>query len=115
MGNGDNQSVEPPRELDSGQSQIATLEMFQSVDLSAPLVDFNQMDCFDIAQRYGAAAAEAVSNGRKADEVVFRLLAALCSCQRWLAKFEHWDKWNFCLNSAMMPWNRRDDDEAYPP
>jgi hypothetical protein len=35
--------------------------------------------------------------------------------QRWLAKFEHWDKWNFCLNSAMMPWNRRDDDEAYPP
>jgi hypothetical protein len=35
--------------------------------------------------------------------------------ERWLAKFEHWDKWNFCLNSAMMPWNRRDDDEAYPP
>jgi hypothetical protein len=35
--------------------------------------------------------------------------------QRWLAKFEHWDKWNFCLNSAMMPANRRDYDEAYPP
>jgi len=35
--------------------------------------------------------------------------------KRWLAKFEHGDKWNFCLNSAMMPENRRDDDEAYPP
>jgi hypothetical protein len=35
--------------------------------------------------------------------------------ERWLAKFEHWDKWNFCLNSAMMPRNRRDDDKAYPP
>jgi hypothetical protein len=35
--------------------------------------------------------------------------------KKWLAKFEHSDKWNFCLNSAMMPWNRRDDDAAYPP
>jgi len=35
--------------------------------------------------------------------------------KRWLAKFEHWAKWNFCLNSARMPRNRRYDDEAYPP
>ena len=35
--------------------------------------------------------------------------------QRWLAKFEHRLKWNFCLNSANMPRNRRDDDEAHPP
>ncbi len=54
--------------------------MFQSADLGAPLVDLNQMDYFDIAQRYGAAAAEAASDGRKTDEMVFRLLAALCSC-----------------------------------
>ena len=35
--------------------------------------------------------------------------------ERWLAKFEHRDKWNFCLNSAIMPLNRRAYDEAYPP
>ncbi len=35
--------------------------------------------------------------------------------ERWLAKFEHRLKWNFCLNSASMPRNRREDDEAYPP
>lgn len=33
----------------------------------------------------------------------------------WLAKFEHLDKWNFCLNAAMMPQIRRPYDEAYPP
>ncbi len=22
--------------------------------------------------------------------------------ERWLAKFEHWDKWNFCLNSDIL-------------
>jgi hypothetical protein len=35
--------------------------------------------------------------------------------QRWLAKFEHLDKWNFCLKAAIMPQIRRDDDEAHPP
>ncbi len=35
--------------------------------------------------------------------------------KRWLGKFAHLLKWNFCLNSAMMPENRREDDEAYPP
>ncbi len=39
----------------------------------------------------------------------------ICGTQRWLAKFEHRDKWNFCLNSAIMPLNRRAYDEAYPP
>ncbi len=34
---------------------------------------------------------------------------------RWLAKFEHRDKWNFYLNSAIMLLNRRAYDEAYPP
>jgi proline dehydrogenase len=42
-------------------------------------------------------------------------VATMDRSERWLAKFEHWDKWNFCLNSAMMPANRRDYDEAYPP
>jgi hypothetical protein len=35
--------------------------------------------------------------------------------ERWLVKFEHRLKWNFCLKAAMMPRNRRDDDEAYAP
>ena len=35
--------------------------------------------------------------------------------ERWLAKFGHRDKWNFCLTAAIMPQIRRDDDEAYPP
>jgi hypothetical protein len=37
------------------------------------------------------------------------------SQERWLAKFGHRDKWNFCLKAAIMPQIRRDDDEAYPP
>jgi hypothetical protein len=32
-----------------------------------------------------------------------------------MAKFEHWDKWNFCLNSAIVPGNRREHDETDPP
>lgn len=35
--------------------------------------------------------------------------------QRWLAKSEQRDKWNFCLNSAMLPQNTSEDDGTYPP
>jgi transcriptional regulator GlxA family with amidase domain len=35
--------------------------------------------------------------------------------ERWLAKFGHVDKWNFCLRAAMMPRIRREDDEASAP
>jgi len=76
----DNRPSEQQKKGEFDGRKIVTLEMFQSVDLNAPLADLNQMDYFDMAQRYGSAAAAAASNGHRASEEVCRLLAALCSC-----------------------------------
>ena len=80
MNDGEGQSSEQPKEPEFEPSQIVTLEMFQSVNLNAPLADLKQMDYFDLAQCYGTAATEAVSGSRAVDEAVFRLIGALCSC-----------------------------------